>query len=65
MNEKLKSRKLIFTIIWNLFLVGAMIIDAVVESSNGLAMQVLPWAGGITLGYLGMQGAADAIKARK
>ena len=60
-NEKLNSRKFWFVAFWNfMFLVS--IVGVFFSVSSELALAILPWVGGMTTTYIGIQGLIDGLK---
>jgi uncharacterized membrane protein YhaH (DUF805 family) len=57
MKDKLQSRKFWAWIIWT-----AIIVLAIFRVSGLNLSELLPWYGGITLVWMGVQGGADIIK---
>ena len=57
MKEKLQSRKLWAWIIWT-----AIVIIAIFRIANIDLNILIPWYGGITLVWLGVQGGIDIVK---
>jgi hypothetical protein len=61
--NKLKSRKLIFTIIWNLFVIVGLIVSLVTKRDIIPYMEkIVFFAGSITVAYVGIQGYIDGKK---
>lgn len=61
MKDKMKSRKFIFTLIWNLFVLLGIVLTFIDKNFDALG-QLITFAGTITTAYVGIQGYTDAKK---
>jgi len=59
MKLKIDSRKFIFTAIWNILAIIAIITPIIIKKEVSYMSSVITIAGTITIAYLGIQGYAD------
>ncbi len=62
MNDRLKSRKFLFTLFWNSLVLMGMITTLVISKELSYMGQIITFAGTITVSYIAVQGYKDIKK---
>jgi hypothetical protein len=60
MSEKLTSRKFLFTLLWNVFVIIALISTIILKKDLSFIGNLITFAGTITAAYIGLQGYIDS-----
>lgn len=58
LRDKMKSRKFIAWVVWTVLVLALMLIGGITKTDMPLS-EAIGWYGGITLLYMGVQGAQD------